>query len=200
LEKIYTLHPDLLLLDIELGGTSGLDLLKLCNPRNFEVIFVTAHDQFGIHAVKASALDYILKPIRRVEFFMAINNAIQVIRAKHEVEKKSSAVSHRISLSTMEGLLLVELDDIIFAESEGRYTRFHFNNETKQLVSKNLGEFETLLESKGFARIHNSYLVNLNYVSKYVRGRGGYVILKNGQSLLVSSRKKDDFMDKLEGQ
>ena len=74
------------------------------------------------------------------------------------------------------------------------------NNSTKLLVSKNLGEFETLLESKGFARIHNSYLVNLNYVSKYVRGRGGYVILKNGQSLLVSSRKKDDFMDKLEGQ
>jgi two-component system, LytTR family, response regulator len=198
LEKIYTLKPDLIFLDIELGGQTGFDLLKKCSIKNFEVIFVTAHDQFGIDAVKAHALDYILKPINKAEFLMAVSNAVQVIQKKKGVGNSGTTKAHRISLSTLDGIMLVDSADIIFAESEGRYTRFHLNNNTKQLVSKNLGEFESILEAKGFARIHHSYLVNLAYVQKYIKGRGGYVILKNGQSLIVSSRKKDEFIDRLE--
>ncbi len=200
LEKIYTLKPDLIFLDIELGGESGFDLLKKCTVKKFEVIFVTAHSQFGIDAVKAHALDYILKPINKVELLMAVENAIQIIHEKKaSVEKGTTEKTQtRLSLPTMEGLLFIETNEIVFIESEGRYSRFHLNNSTKLLVSKNLGEYEKELEHKGFARIHHSYIVNLSYVEKYIRGRGGYVILKNGKSLEVSSRKKDDFIGKLD--
>lgn len=200
LEKIYTLKPDLIFLDIELGGESGFDLLKKCTVKKFEVIFVTAHSQFGIDAVKAHALDYILKPINKVELLMAVENAMQIIQEKklHIVKGNTEKHHTRLSLPTMEGLLFIEITDIVFIESEGRYSRFHLSNNTKLLVSKNLGEYEKELEQKGFARIHHSYIVNLSYVEKYIRGRGGYVILKNGQSLEVSSRKKEDFIGKLD--
>lgn len=200
LEKIYSLKPDLIFLDIELGGESGFDLLKKCPTRNFEVIFVTAHNQFGIEAVKAQALDYVLKPINSAELMIAVEKAILSIRVKkaHINASAISKVNSRISLPTMEGLIFVAIDDIIFIESEGRYSRFHLNNSNKILVSKNLGEYENEMEQKGFARIHHSYIVNLNYVEKYIKGRGGYVVLKNGKTLEVSSRKKDDFFDKIE--
>lgn len=200
LEKIYSLKPDLLFLDIELGGESGFDLLKKCPTRNFEVIFVTAHNQFGIDAVKAQALDYILKPINNAELMIAVEKAIVSIREKksHAITPMVPKVNSRISLPTMEGLIFVAIDDIVFIESEGRYSRFHLNNATKILVSKNLGEYENDMEQKGFARIHHSYIVNLSYVEKYIKGRGGYVVLKNGKTLEVSTRKKDDFFDKIE--
>ena len=196
LEKIYTLKPELIFLDIELAGESGFDLLKQCEIKKFEVIFVTAHNQFGIEAVKAHALDYILKPINKVELLISIENAVRVIQAKKSSTNEKS--STRISLPTMEGLTFIEVKDIVFIESEGRYTRFHLNNDSKLLVSKNLGEYEEEMEKKGFARIHHSYIVNLAYVEKYIRGRGGYVVLKNGKSLDVSTRKKDDFFDKID--
>lgn len=199
LESILTVKPDLIFLDIELGGETGFDLLKKIEFKKFEVIFVTAHNQFGIDAIKAHALDYILKPINKVELILSVEAAVNAIQSKRQ--KAGPAVEHRnsrISLPTMEGLLLVELDDIIFIESEGRYSRFHLSNNTKLMVSRNLGEFELEMESKGFARIHHSYIVNLSYIQKYIKGRGGYVVLKNGLSLEVSVRKKDDFLDRLE--
>ena len=199
LEKIYTIKPELVFLDIELGGESGFDLLKRTEQKKFEVIFVTAHNQFGIEAVKAHALDYILKPINKVELLIAVDNATKVIhnRTSNQMPPSIGTTQTRLSLPTMEGLLFVELNDIIFIESEGRYSRFYLNNNTKLLVSKNLGEYEDDLKKKGFARIHHSYIVNLSFVEKYIKGRGGYVILKNGKSLEVSTRKKDDFFEKL---
>jgi two-component system LytT family response regulator len=199
LEAILISKPDLIFLDIELGGETGFDLLKKIEIKKFEVIFVTAHNQFGIEAIKAHALDYILKPINKVELILSVEAAVSAIQLKkqkvsHPVEQRSS----RISLPTLEGLLFVEVNDIIFIESEGRYSRFHLSNNTKLLVSKNLGEFEIDFEGKGFARIHHSYIVNLSYIQKYIKGRGGYVVLKNGLSLEVSVRKKDDFLDRLE--
>jgi len=196
LEKIYLLKPDLVFLDIELGGESGFDLLTKCGTRKFELIFVTAHNQYGIDAVKAKALDYILKPINKVELLMAVENVIQKINKAISIPSPQTSLT-RISLSTIEGLTFVEVNDIIYVESDGRYSRFHLVKDKKMLVTKNLGKFETELASSGFIRIHNSYLVNLSFVEKYVKGRGGNVVLKNGKSLEVSSRKKDDFFDKL---
>lgn len=200
LEKILVLKPDLIFLDIELGGASGFDLLKKCPAKNFEVIFVTAHNHFGIEAVKNQALDYVLKPIVKLELLMAVETAVKIIASKsnnNSSEFLPKFIS-RISLPTMDGLIIIETENIIFLESERRYTRFHMADGVKHLVSRNLGEYEEELEKKGFARIHNSYIVNLAYVARYIKGRGGYVVLKNGQSLEVSHRKKDDFLDKLD--
>ncbi len=199
LEKILTIRPDLIFLDIELGGENGFDLLKNYVTKKFEVIFVTAHNQFGIEAVKAHALDYILKPINKTELLIAVANAVDIIQAKKGNTLPASVrTGSRLSLPTMEGIIFVEMNEIIFIESEGRYSRFHLNNNTRILVSRNLGEYEEDLEKKGFARIHHSYIVNLSFVEKYIRGRGGYVVLKNGKSLEVSTRKKDDFFEKLD--
>ncbi|HPI53395.1 MAG TPA: LytTR family DNA-binding domain-containing protein [Chitinophagaceae bacterium] len=103
-----------------------------------------------------------------------------------------------MSIPTMEGITFIELNDIMFIEAEGRYSKFYLTNNSKVVASKNMGEFEAELEHKGFARIHHSYMVNLHFVEKYIKGRGGYVVLKNGKTLEVSIRKKDDFFDKLE--
>lgn len=195
MEKIITLKPDLVFLDIELGGSSGFDILKQYPNRDFEVIFVTAHNEFGIEAVKAHAFDYILKPINKSELLLSIDRVLKKISEKRN--PVTTNTPFKLSLSTMEGILFVDPEEILYAESEGRYTRFHLQNKTKHLVSKNIGEFETILQSRGFIRIHHSYLVNIKHILKYIRGRGGYVILSNGAELEVSSRKKDNFLDSL---
>ncbi|MBL7766362.1 MAG: response regulator transcription factor [Chitinophagaceae bacterium] len=199
LEKIILLKPELVFLDIELGGMSGFDILNKVSNRNFEVIFVTAYKQFGIDAVKAHALDYILKPINKTELLLSIENTISVIEKKRLNQSTPSEKSNtRLSLPTMEGLIFVDLADILYIEADGRYSRFHLNNKTKQVVSRNLGDYETQLAGKGFIRIHHQYIVNMNFIDKYIKGRGGYVILKNGDRLEVSIRKKDDFFDHFE--
>lgn len=205
LEKIKLHKPDLVFLDIELAGERSFDILAQNSPRNFEVIFVTAHDQFGIQAVKNDASDYILKPINKMELI----KAIEKVSKKIEHNKQSNPITttmvetvkprlNRLALPTMEGLLFVDVSHIMYCESEGRYTCFYTSNDDKKImVSKNLGEYETILPPDVFVRIHHHTLVNMNYVDKYVKGRGGYVVLKNGQTLPVSSRKKDGFFDKL---
>ena len=205
LEKINLYEPDLVFLDIELAGERSFDILTQHTQRNFEVIFVTAHDQFGIQAVKNDASDYILKPINKMELIKAIEKVSKKIQHKKQSEPLTAHVVEitkprlsRLALPTMEGLLFVDVTHIMYCESEGRYTCFYMANEDKKImVSKNLGEYETSLPPDVFVRIHHHTLVNMNYVDKYVKGRGGYVVLKNGQTLPVSSRKKDSFFDKL---
>lgn len=205
LEKIKLHEPDLVFLDIELAGERSFDILAQHSPRNFEVIFVTAHDQFGIQAVKNDASDYILKPINKTELIKAIEKVSKKIQNKKQSNPLITPLAetakprlNRIALPTMEGLLFIDVSHIMYCESEGRYTCFYTSNDDKKImVSKNLGEYEATLPPDIFVRIHHHTLVNMNYVDKYVKGRGGYVVLKNGQTLPVSSRKKDSFFDKL---
>lgn len=205
LKKITLLQPELVFLDIELAGEKSFDILHAAKQRTFELIFVTAYDQFGIQAVKHEAIDYILKPINKPELIAAIEKASKKIYhrraaatpSNHPGESVKNTLG-RLALPTMEGLLFVDTANIMYCESEGRYTRFYMAEEPKELlVSKNLGEYEALLPSGIFIRIHHHSIVNINYVHKYVKGRGGYVVLKNGKTIPVSSRKKDDFFDKL---
>lgn len=205
LEKIDLFNPELVFLDIELAGERSFDILHKPKQRKFELIFVTAYDQFGIQAVKHDAIDYILKPINKTELISAIEKASKRIYQKRlndaplkQTTDPAKNSFTRLALPTMEGLLFVDTANIMYCESEGRYTRFYLAEENKKiLVSKNLGEYETLLPSTMFIRIHHHSIVNINYVDKYIKGRGGYVVLKNGQTIPVSSRKKDSFFDKL---
>jgi len=203
-EQIHLLKPELVFLDIELAGQNSLELLDRLNHSEFELILVTAHDQYGIQAVKHNAADYVLKPIDKMEFLNAVEKAVKRIQIK-KLAGSAAALSDyqkfpsgRLTLPSMDGLLFVDIDKIAYCESEGRYTRFVLAEGAKQiLVSKNLGEFETILPPDRFVRIHHHSIVNIGHIEKYVKGRGGYVIMKDGKQLSVSFRKRDSFLYKL---
>jgi two-component system LytT family response regulator len=204
IEQLNCFKPELVFLDVELAGSNSFELLNKVNVLDFEKIFVTAYDQFGIQAIKHDASDYVLKPINKTELFDAIAKAEKKIYAKrmlaqqHTMDKRET-INNRIALPTMDGLLFIDVNKILYCESEGRYTRFHMaEHEKKILISKNIGEYELLLPQKTFVRIHSHYIVNLSYIEKYVKGRGGYVVLTNGKMLEVSVRKKDDFFGSIE--
>ncbi len=198
-------QPELVLLDIELSGHNSFELLEQVATIDFEKIFVTAHEQFGIQAIKHGATDYVLKPIDKLDLTEAVERAAAKIYTKRMLANRKQIIesnfnyAHRLSLPAQDGLIFVDIQKIMYCESEGRYTRFYLAHQDKRiLVSKNIGEYEILLPKQIFIRIHSHYIVNLSYVEKYVKGRGGYVMLSNGAHLDVSVRKKDDFLDIVE--
>lgn len=204
-ENICLHQPSLVFLDIELGERSGFDLLEQFTTPSFEVIFVTAHKDFGINAVKQGALDYILKPIDKVELCNAVQKSQAKIQGRNASQTTPNATTvfknSKVALPCNNGLIFVEITDIIYCESDGRYTRFYLNTDKKQksiLVSKNLGQYESILPSEVFIRIHHHYLVNTNYIHRYIKGSGGILVMNNGVELPVSKRKKEDFLGRLE--
>jgi two-component system LytT family response regulator len=204
-EAIEMHHPDLVFLDIEMPGMSGFDMLEACRFTNFEVIFTTAYNEYAIKAIRHNALDYILKPIDKDELIQAVART-----RKDSAVKEPSRVDNfidfltrqkmgdRIALPTSDGLHILQSEEIWFCESEGGYTRFFLTNGKVSLISKTLKEVEDVLETKGFCRVHNSYLINLRYVQKYIRGDGGEVIMANGKNIPVSRNKKQEFLNCLE--
>ncbi len=203
LEQIHIYKPEVVFMDIELGGHSAFDVLTKSCYKDFELIFVSAHNQFGISAVKHGAVDYLLKPLNKVELIHAMDKVVKKSLAKRALQMASISAEilkpapDRITIPTMEGLIFIDMDKIMYCSADGRYTRFFTSPENKSLlVSKNLGEYETILPAGTFIRIHHHFIVNIKYIEKYVKGRGGYVVLKDGKSLPVSSRKKDWFFSK----
>jgi two-component system LytT family response regulator len=205
LEAINEHKPDLVLLDIQMPDGTGFDVLKRIPAKNFEVIFVTAHQEFAIKAIKFSALDYILKPVDPEELRQAIESAIQSISSKKD-EIQFDALNHnlvphqkrKLVLKTQESVFVVELDDIIRCEADKNYTFFFLTNGKKILVSKTLKDFETLLAGHNFFRIQQSHLININYVERYDKFDGGSVIMKDGASVPLSQAKKEMFFQLLE--
>lgn len=200
LEKIYITKPALVILDIELDGSSSFEILERLKNRHFEIVFITAHDEFGIKAVKHDATDYILKPIDRLELIQAMDKVAEKIDKKNTAPATmpEPATHTRLALPTGEGLLFVNTEQVMYCESEGRYTRFHLADGNKKImVCRNLGEYENMLPPDMFVRIHHHCIINLHFVEKYVRGRGGYVVMRNGEHLNVSARRKDDFLQRL---
>ncbi|NII27201.1 response regulator transcription factor [Pseudoflavitalea sp. X16] len=201
-----TLHrPDMVFLDIEMPGMNGFDMLEACRYTNFKLIFTTAYNEYAIKAIRHNALDYILKPVDKDELVQAVQRAAQQRSSQpsNQIEGlieylNRQKAGDRIALPTLEGLQILQSEDIYYCESEGGYTRFFLNNGKVSLISKTLKEVEEVLESKGFCRIHNSYLINLRYVQKYIRGDGGEVIMANGSNIPVSRNKKQDFLNLLE--
>ena len=206
LKAIEKIKPDVVFLDIEMPGMNGFDLLSKCKYNRFEVIFTTAYDQFAIKAIRFSALDYLLKPINKVELLNAIEKLKNKIfdndrSAKIEyllknVKKKPNEIN-KIALPTMEGLDLVEIDDIVYCEAESNYTIFHLSNSSRIIISKTLKEIVETLEDHSFYRVHHSFFVNLGHVEKYVKGAGGYVIMSNGHTVNVSRSQKEGLVETL---
>lgn len=207
IEKIRTQKPDLIFLDISMPVKNGFDLLKELKDINFEVIFVTAYNQFMIEAFHFSAIDYLLKPVEDELLIDAVKRAGKRILEKsgsknietflYNVQQKHSLQNMRLCLASLKGIQVVELNDILYAESSGNYTNFYFVNQHTVCTSKPLHEYEELLSDVGFVRIHKSCIVNLVHVKEYLRGEGGSVILSNREEVEVSRRKKDIFLNKM---
>jgi two-component system LytT family response regulator len=208
-EQLLTqLKPQLVFLDIQMPGKTGLQLLEDLQPINFDVVFTTAHHEYAIKAFKFSAIDYLLKPIDPQDLLATVNKIqqkqqnisaaqLQILKGILQQSQPTNNTFNKIALATSEGIHFVEIDHIIWCESLTGYTKFHLLNHPPILVSKTIGEYESLLAATHFIRVHQSSLINLKHVKKYVRGEGGQIWMTDNTEIEVSRRKKEDLVSAL---
>lgn len=202
--QIRDKRPDLVFLDVEMPHGNGFDLLSRFDKIDFGVIFVTAFDHYAIKAIKFSAIDYLLKPIDINELVAAVSKAQLQLKSRsvnqglnlllHNLAQPSTKLQ-KLTLPTMDGMIFVNIDEILYCKSDGNYTSFYLMNGQNPLVTRQIGTYEDLLPEPLFCRIHRQYIINVNKVSKYIKGRGGYVVMSDGKVIDVSVRKKEDFLN-----
>ncbi|WP_406825106.1 LytR/AlgR family response regulator transcription factor [Pedobacter sp. KACC 23697] len=196
---IQQYQPDLVFLDIQMPDQSGFDLLSKLSSITFEIIFITAYDKYGIQAIKFSALDYLLKPINVREFGLAVEKARLRIQEKQRNSNLENLLSYikagnrdpKIALPTQKETLYVKISDIIRCEAVNNYTTFCLKNREQILVCKTLKEFSDLLKPQGFARTHQSHLVNIKYVKSYLKEDGGTLLLDNQDKIPISRQNRE---------
>lgn len=197
--------PDLLFLDIMLGDGTGFDILEIFPDLKAKIIFVTASDEFAIKAFKFAAIDYVLKPYSHHDLDQAINRAVSQLQPNNErlsilkdtltsPEKKPD----KISLHTLDKIIIVNLDAIVRCESDSNNTIFYLDNGKKIFVTKTLKYFADLLKPYDFLRIHQSHLINLQCIAEFIKTDGGYLMLKNGENVPVSVRKRAEVLEVLD--
>lgn len=197
--------PDLVFLDIEMPWMNGFEMLEMLDEINFSIIFTTAHDQFAAKAFRLSAVDYLLKPVDANDLKEAVKKAQQKIEQQQgnvHIENllrniRQPSSQQKIALPYKDGYEFIEVSNIIYCQAEGAYTKVFLPNKKYILVSRSLGDIEELLPPDMFQRIHHSTVVNLNYISHFVRSDGGYVKLQTGEQLTVSKSKKEIVMERL---
>lgn len=205
IQAIEKHQPDIVFLDIQMPDGTGFDVIRSIENKNFEVIFITAHEEFAIKAIKFSALDYLLKPVDTTELKAALEKALAQIDDKKEVQQFDALQTNinpnekrRLVLKTQESVHVVDLDDIIRCEADRNYTSFFLKGDKKILVSKTLKEYETLLSGHNFLRVQQSHLININYVDRYDKKNGGAVVMKDGSEVPLSPAKREIFFKRLE--
>jgi two-component system LytT family response regulator len=200
---IKEVKPELIFLDVEMPNGTGFDLLSHFPDKDFDVVFITAFNHYAIKAIKYSAVDYILKPINIHEFIEAVNRVIHkrttntiAGRENFEALLENLRTSHptRLVIPTSDGREYLNPDDIIRIEADRSYSWFYVNPKRKILVSKHLKEFQDLLNDRNFFRPHNSHLINLDYVRKFIRHDGGYIEMLDGSQVPISRNRKDLFL------
>ena len=204
IHAIEKFNPELVFLDVQMPNKNGFQLFKELNKINFEVIFTTAHSEFAIDAIKCSALDYLLKPINYIDLLETVkkyeskfHNASQQEKLMLLIENLDNGNSafNKIALPTETGFELVKTNAILYCEADSNYCKIVCLDGKKIVLSKTLKFIEELLPTSIFQRIHKSYLVNLNYVTRFNKTNELLVELSNGQTLPVSIRKKEDFIN-----
>jgi two-component system LytT family response regulator len=205
IKAIQKHQPDILFIDIQMPDGTGFDVLKQLENISFEVIFITAHEEFAIQAIKFSALDYLLKPVDPLELKEAVEKAIKAVNTK-KIDNQIDALQNnilpnqkkRLVLKTHESVFIVELHDIIRCEADKNYTSFILNGGKKIVVSKTLKDYETLLVGHNFMRVQQSHLINIDFIERYDKANGGFVIMKDGSEVPLSSAKREAFFNILE--
>jgi len=198
--------PDLVFLDIEMPFENGFTLFEKIKNPSFQVIFTTAYDQYAIKAIKYSALDYLLKPVDVEDLKSAVEKCVEKNETKSsrsdDYEMLLSALklkskSAKIAVPTFDGLQMINANDIVKCIADESYTHITLVDGSKLVVCRILKEFEDLLSDYNFFRVHNSSLINLTHVKKYVKGDGGYVLMSDDETVEVSRRKKNELLSKL---
>jgi two-component system LytT family response regulator len=206
MEIIQASKPDLLFLDIEMTQGNAFDLLNKLKPLNFLVIFVTAFAEYAIRGFKYSALDYLLKPIDIDELVAAVARAAERLQEKNLTDQlkifQENIGTYQLNLQKLAvpiptGLMFVVIRDIIRLEAKGSYTVIHLQNKEQLLTTRNIKEYEMLLPESIFFRAHNSHIINLLQIKKYHKGRGGNVIMEDGSSIDVASRRREEFIRRM---
>ena len=203
-------HPiNLIFLDIAMPGGNGFELIPHAQQHNAAVIFTTAYDQYALKAIKANALDYLLKPIDIDELKTAVDKVVEYTRLHKKRDQKDERITNlastlnsraeirKLTLPYGQGFKMIDVDDIIYIEADSNYSVFHLSNHEVITVSKVLREFEEILPSEQFVRIHKSSIINLNHLKEYNSKNGLQVFLKNGDSITVSRRRASDFFEKI---
>ena len=206
IDAIREYHPSLVFLDVEMPPSTGFEMLRKLEDIDFEIIFTTAYEKYAIQAIRFCELDFLLKPIGKEDLQEAIlrmkqkktieKSAIK-IEALFENIKNKENTQRKIVLPTSNGLELIYLQDITRLESNANYTMFHLKNKQKMIVCKTIKEYEEMLEDVNFFRVHNSHIINLRYVKKYIKGEGGVVKMEDGSEIDVSRRRKEEFLKAL---
>ena len=197
--------PDLIFLDVEMPWMNGFEMLELLGDFNSSIIFTTAHDEFAAKAFRISAVDYLLKPIDANDLISAVQKVERKLDEGNSLDHitnllrniKQETKDQKIALPQREGYEFVEVSSILYCQAEGAYTKVLLDNKRSMLISRSLGDVEELLPPDMFQRIHHSSLVNVSFISQFLRTDGGYVVLKNGEKLSVSKGKKDMLMARL---
>jgi two-component system LytT family response regulator len=208
-QLIRQYQPDIVFLDIQMPGRNGFDMLRSVKDRNFELIFVTAHDQYAIQAVRFSALDYLLKPVNPAELVSAVHRAIYRSTEKKQNQKLENLLQvmfsrekalHRIALTSARETRFIPTSEIVRCESSNNYTTFFIESGEKIMVSKPIFEYEEILAGYGFIRCHQTHLVNKRFIKSLVKQDGGYLLLDDGTQVPVARLKKDMVKAELEKQ
>jgi two-component system, LytTR family, response regulator len=206
LRVIQSSQPDLVILDIEMTHGNAFDLLNQLQPIDFQVIFVTAFDNYAVRAFKYSAVDYLLKPVDIDDLRDALDRVTEKAQEKGVMNKMKVLLDNmgtlnlsqqKMAVPTITGLMFVAIRDIIRFEAKGNYTVIFLHNGDQVMATRNIKDYEDLLPDSIFCRIHNSHIINLQNIQKYNKGRGGYVIMEDGSSIEVAIRRREEFLRRL---
>ncbi len=202
IQFIEQYRPDVIFLDIEMPRMNGFKMLEEIKEKDFDIVFTTAYSLYAIDAVRISAFDYLVKPVSVKDLQNCVARLIKD-QSKQTPEKldvlrqslsDSRSQNDKITISTNEGVEFIEISHILRIESSSNYSKIFFRDGKSLLVTKLLKDFEEILLPYRFYRIHNSHLINLSYIKKYIRGDGGQVIMQNDEVIDVARRKKEEFL------
>lgn len=206
-DTIKKTNPDVLFLDIEMPPHKGFEVLEQFPTINFDVIFITAHEEYALQAIKFAALDYLLKPISIEEVQQSLkkvnrnrkgqSNELAAILKEYLKDKENTF--SKIVIPSNDGYNVVDLTNIVYCEACDSYTKIHTDENKVHLISKPLKEYDELLSDKGFYRVHKSFLVNISHIRKIIKGIGAAVIMSDNTNIPISMRKKDEFFQSLKG-
>ncbi|MGH2645173.1 MAG: LytR/AlgR family response regulator transcription factor, partial [Chitinophagaceae bacterium] len=201
-------HPDVVFLDINMPGMNGFEMLQELQPVSFDTVFITGYDQFAIKAFKYNAFDYLLKPIDTDELSYCIER-LKEKKSQTDFQRRLKSlitnleqperIPDRLTIHSIDGITVLLIADIIYIEAAGAYSIFYWKDQDKVISSVNLKGYEELLSEQGFFRVHNSFLINMKQVKKILKEDGGCIIMSNGARILLSKRKREEFLRLLEG-
>jgi two-component system, LytTR family, response regulator len=203
-DQIRTLSPDVVFLDVHMPGLTGFQLLQRTGQLGFDVIVTSSSESHALSAIKAGAIDYLLKPVQAHDVRQAIakvnsrkngSSSLQLEMLMNYFKPQQTKV-RRVALTASDHLVFADINDIIYCESDSNYTTVFLTTGEKVVISKTLKDVEEQLQGEDFFRIHASYLINMKHVSKFTRGDGGNVVMSNHQLITVSRKKKDEFFEK----